>query len=378
MERALELLAGTNTPASPEDAARWKDAKLADLAAYIVEQHHAFVRREAPRLEALTGKVAEKHGERNPELSSIRDLFAAIAQEFFAHMMKEENLLFPYLSQMESAVLAGEPVPPPFFGSVQNPIARMLAEHDDAGELLAQIRKLAGGFHPPDDACPSYRALYHGLEEFERDLHRHIHLENNILFPRAVNLERECARGARDDSSNAVMHSSRSDFVTREVSLQRLLTAYILAGLLFMLLPGTFLGVWNLLSISSTHTVASLSPAWLQAHGHAQIFGWIGTFILGIGFYSLSKMGNLPPFAVSRGWICFAIWTAGVLLRWTVNITAWQWRVALPASAALELAAFLIFFRTVSRHRPEPATGVAHRAPSSHGCWWWSALLLAF
>lgn len=112
-------------------------------------------------------------------------------QELFAHMMKEENLLFPYLSQMESAVLAGEPVPPPFFGSVQNPIARMLAEHDDAGELLAQIRKQAGGFHPPDDACPSYRALYHGLEEFERDLHHHIHLENNILFPRAVNLERD-------------------------------------------------------------------------------------------------------------------------------------------------------------------------------------------
>ncbi|MGP0074922.1 MAG: NnrS family protein [Bryobacteraceae bacterium] len=162
-------------------------------------------------------------------------------------------------------------------------------------------------------------------------------------------------------AANAVMHSSRSDIVTREVRLQRLLTAYILAGLLFMLLPGTFLGVWNLLSISSTHTVASLSPAWLQAHGHAQIFGWIGTFILGIGFYSLSKMGNLPPFAVSRGWTCFAIWTAGVLLRWTVNITAWQWRVALPASAALELAAFLIFFRTVSSHRPEPATGAAPR-----------------
>ena len=163
-------------------------------------------------------------------------------------------------------------------------------------------------------------------------------------------------------AANAGMHSGRSDIVTREVSLQRLLTAYILAGLLFMLLPGTFLGVWNLLSISSTHTVASLSPAWLQAHGHAQIFGWIGTFILGIGFYSLSKMGNLPPFAVSRGWASFAIWTGGVLLRWTVNITAWQWRVALPASAVLELAAFLIFFRTVSRHRPQPATGNTTRS----------------
>jgi regulator of cell morphogenesis and NO signaling len=105
-------------------------------------------------------------------------------------MMKEENLLFPYIFEMESAVLSGKTVAAPFFGSVENPIARMLAEHDDAGELLAQIRKLARDFHPPTDACPSYRALYHGLEEFESDLHRHIHLENNILFPRAVAMER--------------------------------------------------------------------------------------------------------------------------------------------------------------------------------------------
>ncbi|HYL37667.1 MAG TPA: NnrS family protein [Bryobacteraceae bacterium] len=150
---------------------------------------------------------------------------------------------------------------------------------------------------------------------------------------------------------------NRPDLVSREVALQRLVTAYILAGLLCLLLPGTFLGVWNLLSISATHTAASLSPAWLQAHGHAQIFGWLGTFILGIGFYSLSKMGNLPPFAVSRGWTCFAIWTAGVWLRWTVNVTAWHWRILLPGSAALELAAFLIFFRTVSSHRPEQPAG---------------------
>jgi len=108
--------------------------------------------------------------------------------------------------------------------------------------------------------------------------------------------------------------------VQRERRLQQLVTAYIVAGLLFMLLPGTFLGVWNLLSISAQHTVDSLSPAWLQAHGHAQIFGWLGTFILGIGFYSLSKMGNLPTFAVSRGWLSFGLWTLGVSLRWTANI----------------------------------------------------------
>ena len=153
-------------------------------------------------------------------------------------------------------------------------------------------------------------------------------------------------------ATTSAVDPSAAGMVSRERSLQRLATAYIVAGLLFMLLPGTFLGVWNLLSISSTHTAASLSPAWIQAHGHAQIFGWLGTFVLGIGFYSLSKMGNLPSFAVSRGWTCFALWTSGVALRWAVNVSEFDWRVLLPLSAALELGAFLIFFRTVSGHRP--------------------------
>ncbi len=157
-------------------------------------------------------------------------------------------------------------------------------------------------------------------------------------------------------ATNAATDASRPSAVTREAGLQRLAMTYIIAGLLFMLLPGTFLGVWNLLSISSSHTAASLSPAWIQAHGHAQIFGWLGTFVLGIGFYSLSKMGNLPAFALSRGWSCFAVWTAGVALRWAVNITSFEWRVLLPVSAALELGAFLIFFRTVSGHRPAQST----------------------
>lgn len=144
--------------------------------------------------------------------------------------------------------------------------------------------------------------------------------------------------------------SSTYDPVERVSRLQRAVSLYIITGLLFMLLPGTFLGVWNLLSISSQHTVDSLSPAWLQAHGHAQLFGWIGTFVLGIGFYSLSKMGRLPAFAVSRAWQCYALWTSGVTLRWCANVTQWHWRVTLPISAVLELAGFLIFFRTVSGH----------------------------
>lgn len=149
--------------------------------------------------------------------------------------------------------------------------------------------------------------------------------------------------------------------VQREARLQRLVMVYIVTGLLFMLLPGTFLGVWNLLSISPQHTVASLDPAWLQAHGHAQIFGWLGTFIIGIGFYSLSKMGNLPAFAVSNGWIAFGLWTAGVLLRWAANVTAWEWRAALPISAVLELAGFLTFFATVSRHSPPQSIGAPRK-----------------
>jgi uncharacterized protein involved in response to NO len=141
----------------------------------------------------------------------------------------------------------------------------------------------------------------------------------------------------------------------REAGLQNLLTAYIIAGLLFMLLPGTFLGVWNLVSISSEHSLSSLSASWIQAHGHAQIFGWIGTFIIGIGYYSLSKMGTIAPFALSRGWLSWGLWTCGVALRWAANISLWNWRLLLPISAGAELAAFLIFFFTVSRHRSSGA-----------------------
>ena len=139
----------------------------------------------------------------------------------------------------------------------------------------------------------------------------------------------------------------------REKTLSRLLMLYISTGLLFMLLPGTFLGVWNLLAISSHHAAGSVSPSWIQAHGHAQIFGWIGTFILGIGFYSIPKLRRLNSFALSAVWSSWALWTIGVTLRWLTGVYQWEWRAFLPLSAALELAAFAIFFRTVSGHRPQ-------------------------
>jgi hypothetical protein len=139
----------------------------------------------------------------------------------------------------------------------------------------------------------------------------------------------------------------------RETTLSRLLMLYIGTGLIFMLLPGTFLGVWNLLAISSNRAADSVSPAWIQAHGHAQIFGWIGTFILGIGFYSIPKLRRMNPFGLSVVASSWALWTCGVTLHWLSSVYQWQWRFLLPVSAVLELTAFLIFFRTVSGHRPQ-------------------------
>lgn len=148
-----------------------------------------------------------------------------------------------------------------------------------------------------------------------------------------------------------------------EAALQRVVKAWIVTGLAFMLAPGTFLGVWNLLAISGDRSAAQISPAWIQAHGHAQIFGWIGTFILGIGFYSLSKMADVARFPVRRAWIAWALWTAGVLLRWIANVYELGWRVVIPASATLELGAFLLFFATVSKHKPRTA-GDGQRRPT--------------
>lgn len=197
-ERVLELLAQA-APGSEEDAEQWSHASFADLTAHIVSRHHEFVRRETPRLLALSEKVAVRHAKAHPELIALSDLFSAMARELSTHMLKEEQVLFPYLNSMEAAVVGGKPAPPAFFGSVRNPIAHMLADHDDAGTLLAQMSDLSGHYRAPADACPSYIALYHGFEEFERDLHQHIHLENNILFPQALEMEKASTSRAGDD-----------------------------------------------------------------------------------------------------------------------------------------------------------------------------------
>jgi hypothetical protein len=144
---------------------------------------------------------------------------------------------------------------------------------------------------------------------------------------------------------------------SRELALQRILMLWILTGLVFMLLPGTFMGVWNLISITESHRTGHIPPGWIQAHGHAQIFGWIGSFILGIGFYSLSKMSGSKGVPISRPWASWAAWTTGVALRWLGSAYGWHWRIALPFSAALELGAFVLFVISVRAHRgSEPAS----------------------
>jgi regulator of cell morphogenesis and NO signaling len=190
MDRVLELLAAAERDSEPSGTGEWSDKPLGDLIAHIVETHHGFVRRETPRIASLLAKVASRHGPLHPEVNQIEPLFTAIGQELSTHMFKEEQVLFPYVVRMEQAVLSGNSRPEAFFGSVQRPIANMVAEHDDAGALLVQMRGLSHGYTAPPDACPTFLALYRGLEEFERDLHRHIHLENNILFPRAVEMDR--------------------------------------------------------------------------------------------------------------------------------------------------------------------------------------------
>jgi uncharacterized protein involved in response to NO len=144
--------------------------------------------------------------------------------------------------------------------------------------------------------------------------------------------------------------------IESERASQRLVTAFILSGIFFMLLPGTFLGVWNLIDISQAHDVARLPQRWLQAHGQAQLFGWIGSFILGIGFYSLTKMQTGRAFPARMAWTAWALWTGGIGLRWLAGVTGWQWRFFLPSSALFELAAFLLFYASVRRHRPTSRT----------------------
>lgn len=173
------------------DANDWQNTPLGYLILHIQDKHHKYVKAETTRLRPLLDKVCNVHGAAHPELIRLRSDFHALAQDLSTHMMKEEMVLFPYIERMEESVLAGEPPLPAPFGTVENPVAKMVHEHDSAGNLMLHMRELSNGYTPPAGACTSYKALYAALAEFERDLHQHVHLENNILFPRAIKIERE-------------------------------------------------------------------------------------------------------------------------------------------------------------------------------------------
>jgi regulator of cell morphogenesis and NO signaling len=170
----------------------WQSEPLAELIEHIKNTHHQFVRQETARLEPLFEKVCAVHGRRHPELARLRKIFHDLAQELVTHLFKEEAVLFPYIVRLEEATTEEQPVVPAPFGTVRNPVAMMLREHDDAGSALRALRRESGDYAAADDACASYRALYQALAGFEADLHQHIHLENNILFPRAIEMERAC------------------------------------------------------------------------------------------------------------------------------------------------------------------------------------------
>ncbi len=189
IEAVMTSLELANESHSPGEEPNFLVASLADLIDHIVAKHHVFTRNEMERLRGLLNKVCGVHGQNHPELETLRTLFETLSLELGPHMMKEERVLFPYVMGMETAIQEKRSIMPPPFGTVANPVRMMMLEHDAAGELLKDMRRTTSNYTTPEDACISYQTLYQALDAFEKDLHQHIHLENNILFPRAVEME---------------------------------------------------------------------------------------------------------------------------------------------------------------------------------------------
>src|SRR5215813_2823425 len=182
-----EIEDATASPAA--DVPRFNSWDLQTLVNYIVANHHAYVRQMLPLMTAHARKIAEVHGGRHRELPRVAQLVEEISAEMTSHMMKEEQILFPYIVRLATAAAEGRPAPRAPFGSVDNPIRIMEMEHETAGHAMLEIRELTDGFTPPADGCSTYAVCLQELEAFERDLHAHVHLENNILFPKASALE---------------------------------------------------------------------------------------------------------------------------------------------------------------------------------------------
>lgn len=179
-----------NIEADNDKSQNFKEFPLDSLIDYIVNVHHKYVMSNIPLLLQYSDKVAKVHGQNHPELYKVSDLFRKVAGELSSHMKKEELVLFPFIKKMVRFEKEGREMHFPHFTTVANPIVMMEDEHEEAGNILKEIARLTNNYTPPANACNTYRALYDKLEEFEEDLHQHIHLENNILHPEAIKLER--------------------------------------------------------------------------------------------------------------------------------------------------------------------------------------------
>jgi regulator of cell morphogenesis and NO signaling len=185
LELELSLI---NNPVS--NAYNYDNWKLDFLVDHIENIHHSYVEENTGLVLQYAAKVAKVHGHHYTEVVEINKLFIEVAQELAAHMKKEELILFPFIKKLVQAEKDGVKANRPHFDTVNNPIAMMEDEHENAGDIFKEIKKLSNNFTPPEGACNTFKALYAKLEEFEQDLHQHIHLENNILFPKAILLEK--------------------------------------------------------------------------------------------------------------------------------------------------------------------------------------------
>lgn len=189
----IQMLA-QETQQKAEAALDFQNASLPQLITHILDTHHVFTKSEMERLQLLADKVLAAHGGNHPELIHLDELLTHLCADLKPHMFKEEQVLFPYILAMAKAADQHGAVPFAPFGTVNNPIRMMLSEHDIAGEILRELRLLTSDYKVPADACISYKTLYEALENFEKDLHQHIHLENNILFPKALDMENVLSR----------------------------------------------------------------------------------------------------------------------------------------------------------------------------------------
>ena len=188
VNQALDAI-GIHAPSAENDYLKWDIGFLAD---FIVNTHHQYIRDNTVFITELANKVAKMHGNTHPEAIKVAAIFTGVAEDLMLHIEKEERVLFPFIKQLANVQKNGGIMHESSFGDVSNPIHMMEAEHEQAGEAMEQIRLLTHNFKLPEDACASYTILYKMLSEYEDDLHRHVHLENNVLFPKAILAEENC------------------------------------------------------------------------------------------------------------------------------------------------------------------------------------------